>query len=324
MTPRIVVPEGAPREVWLAERGEGVTASEAWEIARGGIKTWRRILEQKLNGSRFKGTAATRAGSSREAALLDEARTRGGLLGVQPNGALWAAADNDLHRATPDGYGFETVDETLKPVVIEVKSHEYGWKSDVIPVEHRGQMQWQMHVLGAARGLYGYEVRDEDDMPPLDGATWIPVPRDDEMIAWLIERADAFLAWRAAGCPDSDELPAEVAAANNEWTRRKRALDAAAADEKPASAALKKAIAERYPHAARFGAVAMGVGGGFQLTVSETVSIDEAAWKAANPDGYRRVQGMRVALAMAETAALRAFPQITRRSALRFQEVEES
>ena len=32
---RIVVPEDAPRTVWMLERGEGVTASRAWAIARG-------------------------------------------------------------------------------------------------------------------------------------------------------------------------------------------------------------------------------------------------------------------------------------------------
>ena len=70
---RIVVPEDAPRTVWMLERGEGVTASRAWAIARGGIKTWRRELEQMMNGSTFRVTNATRDGSAREAALLDEA-----------------------------------------------------------------------------------------------------------------------------------------------------------------------------------------------------------------------------------------------------------
>lgn len=315
MTARIVVPEGAPREVWLAERGEGVTASRAWATARGGIRTWRRMLEEQMNGSRFRGTAATRAGHERELALLDEAGQM--LVDVHPNTALWGAESNDLHRATPDGYGHDG--EGL--VVIEVKSHEFGWVSDRIPPEHMGQMQWQIHVLGATAALYGFEVRDEDDMPPLDGATWIRVERDEEMIAWLVERADAFLAWREAGCPDVDNLPADVAAALEAWAPTKVELDAAAADEKTANAAMKKALAV-LPHAARFGAVGMGSSGGFQLTVSETQTYDEVAWKAGNPEGYERVIAMRVALANAEAAAARAFPLITRRTSLRFQEVE--
>lgn len=315
-TARIVVPEGAPRETWLAERGEGVTASEVWEIARGGVKTWRRILEAKMNGSRFNGTAATRAGSSREAALLDEAADEVGI--VHPNGALWAAADNDLHRATPDGIGIRS---EAGLIVVEVKSHEYGWKLDTIPADHLAQVQWQIHVLGATAGLYGFEVRDEDDQPPADGATWIPVPRDDEMIAWLTYRADQFIAWREAGCPDVDDLPDEVADALAAWAPTKTALDAAAAAEKVTNAAMKKAAAA-LPFAERFGAVGMGEAGGFQITVSESVSIDNAAWRAAEPETHARAEELRVELAFLEAAAKRKYPQITRRQSLRFQEVE--
>jgi hypothetical protein len=312
--PRIVVAEGAPREEWMAERGEGVTASQAWRIARGSLKAWRTIAAEKMNGSTFRGTAATRAGSAREAALLDEAADH--LTSVRPNGALWAAADNDLHRATPDGIGRNANDDTI---VVEVKSHEFGWESDSIPLDHLGQLQWQIHVLGAFCGLYGFEVRDENDMPPVDGATWIPVPRDDEMIAWLIERADAFIAWREAGCPDVDDLPDEVTVALDYWAPLKRKLDTYAAAEKEAADALKAAVA-KLPHARRFGAVGMGEEGGFQLGVTEIVSIDEAAWKAADPTEQARIEQLRVDLAFAEAAAKKRFPKTTRRTALRYQE----
>lgn len=314
---RIVVPEGASRKTWLAERGEGVTASEVWAIARGGIRTWRRILEQKMNGSRFHGNSATRAGHAREAALLDEAAERLQLL--TPNSALWASISNDLHRATPDAIGVEH-DGTLG--VVEVKSHEFGWESDEIPVEHMGQMQWQMHVLGAEWALYGFEVRDEDDMPPAAGATWIPVARDQEMIDWLVYRADQFIAWRDAGCPDEDPLPAEVAVALAKWAPLKRDLDEAVQAEKEANAELKKALA-RMPFAERFGAVGMGAHGGFQLTVSNTHSIHETAWKNDDPAEYERAQALRVELAFLEAQAKRTYPKVTRGSALRFQEVDQ-
>jgi len=312
-TPRIVVPGDAPRVQWMAERGEGVTASEVWEIARGGIKTWRRILEQKMNGSTFRGNRATNAGHAREAALLDEAADA--LDAVEPNSALWGAASNDLFRATPDGIGWED----QHAVVIEVKSHEHGWEHNGIPMDHLAQMQWQMLVLDAVRGLYGFEVRDEDDQPPLDGATWIPVARDEEMIAWLTDRANAFLAWREAGCPDVMPLPADVEAARAAWVPLKRAAEAAAAAEKTANAALKKAI-EGQPYARRFGHVGIGQDGGYQLTVSETRSIDEAAFKAADPEGHDDMEQLRVALAFAEAAAARTYPKTTRRTTLRYQE----
>ena len=313
---RIVVPEGAPRELWLAERGEGVTASEVYAIARGGIRTWRRILEGKLNGNKFHGNAATRAGQSREAALLDEAAEH--LAEVTPNGALWAAAENDLHRATPDGFG---VDANGDLCVIEVKSHEHGWDSEEIPAEHMAQMQFQAYVRGARGALYGFEVRDEDDMPPIDGATWLWVERDEEMIEWLISRANAFIAWRDAGCPDVDDLPDAVAIALDEWAIAKKQLVEAEPVEKKTNAAMKQAV-KILPYAERFGAVGMGPKGGFQLTVAESVSIDEDAWKKAEPEEHARVEQMRVALAFAEATAKKRFPKITRRSTLRFQEVE--
>lgn len=314
---RIVVPEDAPRTVWMLERGEGVTASRVWSIAKGGIRTWRRELEQMMNGSTFRGTAATRAGSAREDALLDEAAEQ--LHHVTPNRALWASAENDLHRATPDGIGTNS-DGTI--VAVEVKSHEHGYKDEGIPADHMAQLQWQMHVLGAVSGLYGYEIRDEDDMPPADGVKWIDVPRDDEMIAFLVMRADAFLAWRDAGCPDVDvDLPEPVRIALAAWAPLKRKLDAAAANEKKAAAELKKALADM-PHAARFGAVGMGEHGGFQLIVSESTSLDEDAWREAEPDVFEAAQHFREKVAQREAIAKRTYPRITRRESLRFQEVE--
>ncbi|MEE2814718.1 MAG: hypothetical protein VYC96_03515 [Actinomycetota bacterium] len=315
MSARIVVPEGAPRTVWMLERGEGVTASRVWAIARGGIKTWRRELEQMMNGSTFRGTKATKAGSAREAALLDEAADQ--LYHVIPNAALWAAASNDLHRATPDGIGRNS-DGTL--VAVEVKSHEHGYEDNGIPADHLAQLQWQMHVLGAASGLYGYEIRDEDDMPPAAGATWMDVPRDDEMIAYLVMRADQFLAWRDAGCPDVDDLPEDVQTALDAWAPLKAQLDQVAADEKKAAAALKKAIRASTPHAERFGAVAMGEHGGYQLGVTESTSIDEAAWEADSPETLAAVREMRERAAAVEARAKRMYPKTTRRESLRFQE----
>lgn len=315
MSARIVVPEGAPRTVWMLERGEGVTASRVWAIARGGIKTWRRELEQMMNGSTFRGTKATKAGSAREAALLDEAADQ--LPHVMPNAALWAAASNDLHRATPDGIG-RSSDGTL--VAVEVKSHEHGYEDNGIPADHLAQLQWQMHVLGAVSGLYGYEIRDEDDMPPADGATWIDVQRDDEMIAYLIMRADQFLAWRDAGCPDVDDLPADVQTALDAWAPLKAQLDKIAADEKKAAAALKKAIRESIPHAERFGAVAMGEHGGYQLGVTEKTGLDEAAWVAEDPVSAESIRRSRESIEARLAVAKRMYPKTTRTETLRFQE----
>lgn len=316
--PRIVVGADAPREVWLAERGEGVTASEAWRIARGGLKARKTIVTEKMNGSTFRGNKFTRAGSEREAAILDELSDRRDVRDVTPNSALWAAAANDLHRATPDATAIDV--ETGEPVVVEVKSHAFGWKFEGIPIEHVAQLMWQMHVLGAAYGLYGFEVRDEDDQPPQEGATWIRVERDEEFIEYLVTSADRFIAWREDGCPDVDDLPDTVETAFEDWAAAKKSADTWAAAEKKANAALKAAITSEMPYAARFGAVGNTPKGGFQHTVSEVVSIDEDALRAAYPQEHARIQQLRVDLAFAEAQAKRTHPKITRRTALRYQE----
>ncbi len=319
ITGKLIVPEDAPRTVWMLERGEGVTASEVWAIATGGIKTWRRILEQKMNGSTFGGTKSTRAGSAREAALVDEAWHESGQLDyVVANGGLWAAAENDRHRATPDGIGLLAGGLCT----VEVKSHEHGYKGDPFPKDHRAQTVWQRYVLGGEFALYGSEIRDEDDMPPVDGAAWQFVDDpDDGLLAFLIYRADKFLAWRDAGCPDFDDLPDEVAEAQAKWAPLKRQLDAAADAEKEANDAVKKAIA-KLPHAERFGAVGMTEDGGFQSIVTESTSIDEAAWKTKAPGTHGHAEMLRVELALLEASAKRDYPKTTRRTSLRFQEAE--
>lgn len=315
-TAKLIVPADAPRTVWMLERGEGVTASEVWTIARGGIKTWRRILEQKMNGSTFGGTKSTKAGSAREAALIDEAKDE--LDWVEANNGLWAAAENDRHRATPDGIGFLSGGLCT----VEVKSHEHGYKGDAFPMDHKAQTVWQRYVLGGEFALYGSEIRDEDDMPPLDGAAWQFVDDpDDELLAFLIYRADQFLAWRDAGCPDFDDLPAEVIEAQAKWAPLKRALDAAAVAEKEANDAVKKAIA-KLPHAERFGTVGMTEHGGFQSIVTESTSIDEAAWKTKAPGTHGHAEMLRVELALLEASAKQQYPKTTRRTSLRFQEAE--
>ncbi|WP_336642082.1 hypothetical protein [Microbacterium sp. USHLN272] len=316
ITAKLIVPEDAPRTVWMLERGEGVTASEVWAIATGGIKTWRRILEQKMNGTSFGGTKATRAGSAREEALVAEAIDE--LDYVIANAGLWAAAENDRHRATPDALGLLAGGLC----VAEVKSHEHGYKGDPFPKDHRAQLVWQRYVLGAEFGLYGAEVRDEDDMPPVGGADWQFVDDpDDELLAFLIYRADKFLAWRDAGCPDTDDLPEEVAAAQAAWAPLKRELDAAVAAEKAANDAVKKAIAT-LPHAERFGAIGMTEDGGFQSIVTESTSIDEVRWRAADPVAHAHAEMLRVELALLEASAKQQYPKTTRRTSLRFQEAE--
>ena len=252
----IVVDADAPREEWMDARSEGVTASEVHEIATGSRKTWAAVLDRKLNGSTFKGNRHTRRGHEREALLLDYAKTLCG--SVEPNGALWAAAEDPRHRATPDGIG--------AGFVIEVKSHDAGHERGPIPAAHRSQMQWQMYVMGVEEALYIREVMDEDGQGALEDPEAITVERDDDYIAWLVSRADAFLEWWDNDCPETDDLDEETANALSEWVQAKRDLEPVAKKEAAAKKRLT-AVMKKRPYA-KFGVQLQGMSGGALLTAA--------------------------------------------------------
>lgn len=230
---RIVVDADAPREVWMDERSVGVTASVAKEIATGGRSVWEKQLDTMLNGSTWFGNADTDRGHRDEDDLIAHAATIDPT--IEANSALWAHADSDDYRATPDGVGEDSV--------AEVKSLKVGEGFGPMPAEHFAQMQWQMFVLGKSRALY---VRKRDDgqggVADLD-AQW--VERDDDYIEFLKERADAFIAWRDADCPEFDDVDDVLGDLIQEALEAKQGLAAPAARDKKAAAALKKALEAR-------------------------------------------------------------------------------
>lgn len=256
ITGQIIVDADAPREEWITARSEGVTASEAHAIATGGRKAWAKILDDKLNGSTFRGNKHTRRGNEREAILIDFAATIDP--SIEPNSALWADAHDTRFRATPDGIGDD--------VVAEVKSHAHGHDLGMIPPEHRSQMQWQMCVTGASRALYVREVMDKDGQGPLTDPDWQWVERDEEHIAWLHDRALEFLAWWDADCPETDDLDAATESALARWIDAKRDLDPIAKIEKTAKTELTKLL-KRRDHS-KFGVQVQGASGGAMLTAA--------------------------------------------------------
>lgn len=277
----VIVPGDADRETWMRARGEGVTASKVYAVHNATVSARRKLLDEQLNGSTFKGNAHTRRGNAREEILLEEAIAfveQGGGQAVA-NSALWGAAGNSLHRATPDGRG---ILESGERFPIEVKS--LTKQPERIDPAHRAQVLWQIYVEGASRGLYVYEVVDEDGTT-LDEPEFVWIDRDDAYIAALIDAADRYLEWRAEGGPAVDTMSAELAEATEAWVKAKTAADAAAADVKTAAAALKK-LAKKEPHAA-FGVCRVGATGGFQISVAETrAGIDEAAFEAEDFEGW--------------------------------------
>ena len=276
ITGQIIVDADAPREEWITARSEGVTASEAHAIATGGRKAWAKILDDKLNGSTFRGNKHTRRGNEREAILIDFAATIDP--SIQPNSALWADAHDTRFRATPDGIGDD--------VVAEVKSHAHGHDLGMIPPEHRSQMQWQMLVTGASRALYVREVMDKDGQGPLDDPDWQWVDRDEEHIAWLHDRALEFLAWWDADCPETDDLDAATESALARWIDAKRALDPIAKIEKTAKAELTKLLKARAY--SRYGVQVQGETGGATLTAASWGRVLDESLISASQKGALR------------------------------------
>lgn len=320
----ILVDADADRDVWMTERGLGATASQAHAIAKGGRASWASILEDKLNGSTFRGNAHTQRGHVREEILMDFAAT---IADVEPNSALWASAENPLLRATPDGVG--TRREDGEPCNVEVKSHAFGWDSVKIPAEHLSQMMFAMYVRGVRWCLYAFEVLGEDGQPTLNDPTHIWVEYDEEHVAWLVAKAEEFIAWREDGCPDVDDLDPATAALLAEWVAAKAAVDGATKAEKALNAKLKKATLAR-PYAQRFGAVLMGDTGGVQVTVAESVRLDEYALAAGDAEAYEDLVARRAAaaevtaeLAKTETFYKALYPKTTRSHSMRLQKREE-
>lgn len=214
------------------------------------------------------------------------------------SGALFGNREQPLHRATPDGLGIHA---GLGEFGVEAKSHHADWDSSDIPVDHADQMQWGMHVTGLSWWLYVWEV---------DGVLGIQnrwVPRDDTRIGQLVAQADAFIAWRAAGAPEIDDIPDDVDDALADYARG-LALEAQGKTLK--TEARKRideftAVEESAP-----GAPLRRNGSRAQLFFEPkpaTVELDEDAWAEAEPESYAEWYAARERVAEQRVAAVAVY-----------------
>jgi hypothetical protein len=289
----VVVPEGATEEQWQDGRSGGVTASEVHDVAQGSRKTWRRILDDKLNGSTFRGNKHTRRGHENENRIIAEAATIPGILDLKPSTALYAHVERRKHRATPDGLGAH---RTRGLFGAEVKHHAEPRKTDAIPADHYDQMQWGMHVLGYRFWLYCWAVEG------VDGIEHRWVERDDARIAYLAQQANLFIEWRAAGAPEIDDIPDDVDDALADYARGLALSTEGDALKKSA----RKTI-DAYAIAAAAEGEPLRKGGSraalfFQPKPAERV-LDEAEWADKEPENYAAYLELRTRVKAAEEAA---------------------
>lgn len=258
-------------------RDEGVTASEIHDIAAGSRKTWRRIDGEKLNGSTFKGNAHTRRGHANEDDLIAQASYLDGVIVLAPSIALFGNVDSPLHRATPDGLG---IHETYGDFGAEAKHHDAKWTRNDIPADHMDQIQWGMHVLDLDWWLYVWGVEGQPGIQH----RW--VPRDPTRIGQLVAQADEFIAWRAAGAPQIDDIPDDVDDAIAEYARG-LALAAEGEQLKKANRAVIDRWAARQASAPGEPLRRSGTRAAVFFEPKPDIDeLDEAAWAEAEPESY--------------------------------------
>ncbi|MDY7814032.1 hypothetical protein, partial [Burkholderia pseudomallei] len=146
------------------------------------------------------------------------------------------------------------------------------------PADHYDQCQFGMHVTGARRWLYGWEVMGEDGEPTLDEPRFVWIDRDERRIAKLVSQADAFLAWWDAGAPMVDDLDPELDDALAAFADARSRKKDAETDEKAAEAIVRRYIAET-PGAEDDGLKLAGRAAQLVCSVTEKDVLDPVAWK---------------------------------------------
>jgi hypothetical protein len=183
-----IVARSADRVAWMRARSQGVTATDAARLSS--IASARGVAMDKLLGRGFGGNAYTEHGRVREPEIAKWVLAEHG---IEANDALFHAATEKSHLATPDGVSLATSGSLQ---LCEIKTTEKLWKS--IPRSYLRQVWWQQYVLGAERTLVVWEQHSE--FVPLGSepkCKW--VDRDDHQIAVLVARARLVLDYMRPG-----------------------------------------------------------------------------------------------------------------------------
>jgi hypothetical protein len=177
-----IVADSTDRVAWLRARAAGITATDVARLAS--LRGVEAVVAEKRFGSRFSGNAFTDHGRTREPVI---AAWVAATHGIRPSSALFHAATNRAHLATPDGVGH---DHAGRLVLAEIKTTAMSWRRP--PMHYMRQMWWQQYVLGAERTLFVWE-RHDDFVPVADEPECRWIDRDDHAIRGLIAFADMVL-----------------------------------------------------------------------------------------------------------------------------------
>lgn len=195
------------RDAWLAERRQGITATEVRDLYLGKT-TVQDLIDLKLGRKTdsFTGNVYTRWGTNREPAI---AATLAGE-GFEPESRVFHHPRNSRYLASPDGIR-QTFDGEIE--IAEIKTAATDLPPGSEALANKGyvpQVQWGMFVLGAARARFAVEERHGGPGEFVPGPLHLHwIERDDALIEKLVTIADGFLtaldAQREDGAPVIDE-----------------------------------------------------------------------------------------------------------------------
>ncbi|RKQ89792.1 YqaJ-like recombinase protein [Mycolicibacterium mucogenicum 261Sha1.1M5] len=176
-----IVTDGSDRAAWMRARARGITATDVAKLST--PRSIETAAREKMYGSSFIGNAYTEHGKAREpeiAAWVEREH------GIRPSSALFHAASDLRHLATPDGV---VERETGALELAEIKTTNKEWRG--IPRNYLRQIWWQQYVLGAERTLMVWE-RHENFVPVGDPeCRWIE--RDESEIERLVKLASELI-----------------------------------------------------------------------------------------------------------------------------------
>ncbi len=176
-----MVTDGTDRVAWLRARARGITATDVAKLST--PRSIENAAHEKLHGSRFSGNVYTDHGKAREPEIASWVLREHG---IAPSQALFHAAADLRHLATPDGL---VLRDGGSIELAEIKTTNKEWRT--IPRHYLRQVWWQQYVLGADRTLMVWE-RHENFVPVGDPeCRWID--RDENEIARLVSLASELI-----------------------------------------------------------------------------------------------------------------------------------
>lgn len=176
-----MVTDGSDHAAWMHARSRGITATDVAKLSsQRSIET---AARDKMYGSRFSGNAYTDHGRAREPEIAAWVLRE---YGIRPSSALFHAATDLRHLATPDGV-VQRADGAVE--LAEIKTTNKHWR--VIPRHYLRQVWWQQYVLGAERTLMVWERHE--NFVPVGEPEFRWIDRDESEIERLVGLAGELI-----------------------------------------------------------------------------------------------------------------------------------